>query len=76
MDSVVGINDHSFYYFILQPSFNKPRGKIIFLELILIVIIIFIIFDIYKQIELNRIKIKLFDKKYKIAERIKKLGYD
>jgi len=56
-----------------NPLSANLEGKIIFFGIIIIVIILLIISDIYKKIEKNEIKINLFDQKWEIHERIKKL---
>ncbi|MBS3080038.1 hypothetical protein J4221_01080 [Candidatus Pacearchaeota archaeon] len=60
--------------------FYDPReadfeGKAIFFGLIMLTLVIFIMFDIYKSIEDNKIKIKLFNEKLRLSERIKNLEY-
>jgi len=56
-----------------NPVSANLEGKIIFFGIIVIVIMFFLISDVYKKIEKNEIKINLFDQKWDIHERIKKI---
>ena len=56
-----------------NPITADLQGKIIFFGIIVLIIIFFIITDLYKKIEQNAIKIKLFNDKMALSERIKKL---
>jgi hypothetical protein len=49
------------------------EGKIIFFGLMVTGILIFVIFDLYKSIENNKIRINLFDEKWSLSEKIKNL---
>jgi len=49
------------------------EGKIIFFGIIILIFLFFVIFDIYNEIKESKIKIKLFEDKLNIVERIKKL---
>jgi hypothetical protein len=60
----------SLYY---DPRTADFEGKTIFFGLILVTLLIFIIFDIYKSIEDTKIKVRLFDEKLRLLERIKNL---
>ncbi len=60
----------SLFYNPLSANFE---GKIIFFGLLITLILIYIIFDLYKSMEDNRIKIRLFDEKWTLSERIKNL---
>lgn len=56
-----------------NPLSANFEGKIIFFGIIILVFLFFIIFDIYNEIKENKIRIKLFEDKLNLVERIKKL---
>jgi len=56
-----------------NPLSSDFEGKIIFFGLIITGIFIFIIFDLYKSIDDNKIRIQLFNEKLNLHERIKNL---
>lgn len=56
-----------------NPISADLEGKIIFFGIILVIVVFYIVFDLYKLIEENRIKIKLFNEKFNLLERIKNL---
>ena len=56
-----------------NPLSANLEGKFIFTLIIISVILFFVIFDIYKEINEHKIRIKLFDEKFNIHERIKNL---
>ena len=45
----------------------------IFSAIIIVLIIVFVVFDLYKSIEDNKTRVKLFNDKLKLLERIKNL---
>lgn len=49
------------------------EGRIIFIGIVVLIALFFVIFDIYNEIKENKIRIKLFEDKLNIVERIKKL---
>jgi 4-hydroxybenzoate polyprenyltransferase len=48
-------------------------GKFIFVGIIVVALLFFVFIDLYKSIEDNKIRIKLFDEKWGLSERIKSL---
>ena len=56
-----------------NPIDTNLQGKVIFIGIIIVLIFIFIVFDIYKLIENNNTKIKIFNDKLNLLERIKNL---
>jgi hypothetical protein len=51
------------------------EGKILFFLIIISVILLFVLFDFYKQIEDSKLRINLFNEKLSIHERIKNLEH-
>lgn len=62
---------------ILALFFNPLKadfeGKIIFFGIIIVGALFFVITDLYKKIEDNKIRINLFNEKWNLSKRIKKL---
>ncbi|MBU3924109.1 MAG: hypothetical protein KJ592_04280 [Nanoarchaeota archaeon] len=56
-----------------NPATTSFQNKTIFITLIFALALFLIIFDIYQKIEKNNIKIKLFNEKWNLNNRIKKL---
>jgi len=57
----------------INPFSESPEGKLIFFAIVIATVIFFIVFDIYNEIRENKIKIKLFNEKLNLIERIKNL---
>lgn len=56
-----------------DPRLADLEGKLLFFGIIIVLLLFFILIDIYKAIEDNKIKIKLFNDKLNLLERIKNL---
>ncbi|MAG02670.1 hypothetical protein CMI42_05010 [Candidatus Pacearchaeota archaeon] len=56
-----------------NPFSANFEGKLIFFGIVLATALFLVVFDLYKLIEQNRIKIGLFDEKLALLERIKSL---
>lgn len=56
-----------------NPITANFEGKVIFFSIILATVLFLIVVDIYKKIQTNEEKIKLFNEKINIHERIRKL---
>ncbi|MBU1252013.1 MAG: hypothetical protein KJ905_00515 [Nanoarchaeota archaeon] len=56
-----------------NPFSADLEGKFIFTLIVVSIILFFVIFDIYNEIKEQKIRIKLFDEKFNLHERIKNL---
>ncbi len=70
---IVGIVILAIITLFYNPLSADVEGKIIFVSILISSVLFFIIWDIYKLIENNNTKIKLFNDKLRIEERIKRL---
>jgi len=63
---------------VILAIFYDPRsadfeGRIIFFAITISIVLFFIFMDLYKLVNENKTRIRLFDEKWKLSERIKNL---
>lgn len=56
-----------------NPLKVSVEGKIIFFGIILMIVLFLIVFDVYRKIETNEKRVKLFNEKINIHERLSKV---